>query len=110
MRAIDGAVLGWICLTRGLAGALHWSSVTAVPQDSVYLAIVRHIDKEIPAPAAIACADCACRRFLTGDGPPPHVYGYRSLPASDPVRAVDRRSRMRTPLCARPPDRGVEPG
>ncbi|PWB45831.1 MAG: hypothetical protein C3F12_07025 [Candidatus Methylomirabilota bacterium] len=71
LRAIDGAVLGWICLTRGLAGALHWSSVTAVPQDSVYLAIVRHIDKEIPAPAAIACADCACRRFLTGDGPPP---------------------------------------
>ncbi|CBE69170.1 MAG: GAF domain-containing protein [Candidatus Methylomirabilis oxygeniifera] len=74
LKAVDDAVLGWICLVRDLSDHVNRSAVTALPQDSIYLAAVRHIGKETPAPAAVACPDCSCRRFLAGaDSPPKHT-------------------------------------
>ncbi len=74
LKAVDDAVLGWICLVRNLSDHVNQPAVTALPLDSIYLAAVRHISKEIPAPATVACPDCPCRRFLTGaDSPPKHT-------------------------------------
>ena len=71
LKAVDDAVLGWICLARGLPDHLNRSDATALPQDSVYLAAVRHASKEVPTAATVACPGCPCLRFLTGADPPP---------------------------------------
>ncbi|HWQ68400.1 MAG TPA: GAF domain-containing protein [Patescibacteria group bacterium] len=71
LKAVDDAVLGWICLVRDLPNYLNWPAVTALPRDSVFLAVVRHADRETPITTPVACQDCLCRRFLTGDDPPP---------------------------------------
>ncbi|MDE2181078.1 MAG: response regulator [candidate division NC10 bacterium] len=71
LKATDGAVLGWICLARGLPDHLNWPTVTALPQDSVYLAAARHTSNETPITTLVACPDCPCGRFLTGADPPP---------------------------------------
>src|SRR5574337_560362 len=71
LKAIDGAVVGWICLVRDPPDHLNWPAATALPQDSVYLVAVRHAGKEAPKAAAVDCPDCPCRRFLTGADSPP---------------------------------------
>src|SRR5574337_1729834 len=70
LKAVDGAVLGWICLARGLPDHLNWPAVTALPQNSVYLAAARHLGKERSNTTLIPCPDCPCSRFLSGTDPP----------------------------------------
>ncbi len=70
LEAVDDAVLGWICLVRGLPDHVNWPAIIALPQDSVYLAAVRCAGKEAPLPATIVCADSPCHRFLTGADSP----------------------------------------
>ena len=83
LEAVDGAVLGWICLARGLPDHLNWPAVTALPQGSVYLAARRHTGKETSATALIACPDCPCHRFLTGADPPPQYSVIEHCPHPD---------------------------
>ncbi|MDE2060166.1 MAG: GAF domain-containing protein [candidate division NC10 bacterium] len=71
LKVVDDAVLGWICLTRGLPDHVNWPAATKLPQDSVYLAAVRHAGKEVSTAPTVDCPDCPCCRFLTGADPPP---------------------------------------
>src|SRR5574337_501956 len=71
LEAVDGAVLGWICLVRSLPDRLNGPVATAIPHDSIHLAAVRRADKGATITAPAACPDCPCHRFITGTDSPP---------------------------------------
>lgn len=71
LKAVDDAVLGWICLTRGPFDHVNRLAITASSQDSICLAAVRPADKETSIAASVICPDCPCRRLLADVDPPP---------------------------------------